>query len=382
MFRFKWILAAIGAVVVALGGVVAPAGAQEVPNGSSLLVGSSTAHGLDAYAMGDYVPPVEELNSAFGCAEPTADPAATKTVVLVSGVAADIFQTFGSNFIPQLTEQGFDVCWVQPPHSGRGDLTQTALYVAQGIKLAQARLGRDVSVIGHSAGTPAAMWAMRYDASAAALVDDFISLAGAVRGTTLIEPVCEVVVTCPVIAWQMHPRSKFLQALNAAPLPENIDATSIFSKTDPGIQPAHLASSILGGTNIPVQDVCPNQYAGHITLLLNNTAYQLAFDALNNDGPANPARIAPADCGRLLAPHTNLLNLVSVLHAAPEYLAALGEPRYLSEPELPSYARGDVVDPHEHGGIAEGSSARLAEASSTVGSGLVGSSTTTLGSSF
>ena len=97
--------------------------AQEVANGSSGLVAPLTQYGLDARVMGDNVPPQAELDAAFGCTQPTADPAAKKTVVLVPGVGLSVEATYAWGYIPQLNAQGYDVCWVQPPHSGRGAAT-------------------------------------------------------------------------------------------------------------------------------------------------------------------------------------------------------------------------------------------------------------------
>ena len=207
--------AAAAASVVAAPAMVAPATAQEVPNGSSRVLGSSSVHPLDAHAMGDRVVPKKILDAAFKCRVPKAAKNAKKTVLLVHGVGGDSQQSFSWNYIPQLASQGFDVCWVDLPHNGRGDLTESAQYVMNGIKLAHARLNKNIGVVGHSAGPPVAMWALRYDPEAAKFVDDFIALAGALHGTVAVEPICAALGSCPAIAWQMHPNSNFVQALHA-----------------------------------------------------------------------------------------------------------------------------------------------------------------------
>ncbi|MCT1555865.1 lipase family protein [Corynebacterium sanguinis] len=348
--------------------------AQEVANGSSALVAPLTVNGLDARAMGDYVPPQTELDAAFGCAQPTADPAAKKTVVLVPGVGESVHAAFAWNYIPQLRSQGYDVCWVQPPHGGRGDLTQSALYVANGIKAAHERSGDKVAAIGHSAGPPAIMWALRYDAEAASLVDDFISVAGANRGTALIEPVCGAVGNCPVIAWQVHPNSDFVQALHAQPLPDSVDVTSVYSLTDEGIQPATQVSSISSAANIAVQDVCPTHLVGHIGILSSNAAYQLILDALEHEGPADRTRAAQAtECSQYFAPGIEPSKLTELLPAIGEYLAALGEPRYASQPPLPSYAQPDVANPLRPDELADGSSERFSSAGQGIAAAVAGS---------
>lgn len=161
----------------------------------------------------------------------------------------------------------------------------------------------------------------------------------------------------------------------APPLPESISVTSIYSLTDPGIQPARDTSPIQGAVNLAVQDVCPNQPAGHATILLNNTAFELVLDALTHDGPADPARLPSGTCRRHVAPDTDLAQWVHGLPAIFEGLAAFGEPRYLSEPPLPDYARADGARGEDGKDIAAGSAHRLEESGSTVAGGVIGSAT-------
>lgn len=365
--------AAAAASVVAAPVMVAPATAQEVPNGSSWVLGSSSVHPLDAHAMGDRVVPKEKLDAVFKCRVPKAAKNAKKTVLLVHGVGGDSQQSFSWNYIPQLASQGFDVCWVDLPHNGRGDITESAQYVMNGIKLAHARLNKNIGVVGHSAGPPVAMWALRYDPEAAKFVDDFIALAGALHGTVAVEPICAALGSCPAIAWQMHPNSNFVQALHAKPLPKSIAVTSIYSESDYGIQPAKQVSTVAGAANISVQQVCPNHLPGHIGILQNNTAYRLVLDALSNDGPAKPSRLGKFDCRPFFSPGLDVFKAPRLLGGAGEYLAAIGEPRYKTEPRLPSYAQGDVAklgDPHR---IAAGSSERLKDGAQTFGGAVVGS---------
>ena len=347
--------------------------AQEVPNGSSQPLGSASVHPLDARAMGDRVVPREKLDGAFTCHSPHGAKNAKKTVLLVHGVGGDSQQSFSWNYIPQLASQGFDVCWVDLPHNGRGDLTESAQYVMNGIKLAHARLHKNIGIVGHSAGPPVAMWALRYDPEAAKRVDDFISLAGALHGTVAVEPICAGLGTCPAIAWQMHPKSNFVQALHAKPLPESISVTSIYSEADYGIQPAKQTSSVAGAANISVQQICPNHLPGHIGILQNNTAYRLVLDALNNEGPAKPSRLGRFDCRPFFAPGLDVAKAPRLLGAAGEYLAAIGEPRYKTEPRLPSYAQRDVVKPGDPHRIATGSSERLKDGAQTFGGAVIGS---------
>jgi hypothetical protein len=70
--------------------------------------------------------------------------------------------------------------------------------------------------------------------------------------------------------------------------------------------------------------------------------YAIAMDALNHDGPADPARIDRAVCGQALAPFVNPVTFPAA------YAKAWGEiwtqiatyPRVKEEPPLKAYARG------------------------------------------
>ena len=60
----------------------------------------------------------------------------------------------------------------------------------------------------------------------------------------------------------------------------------------PNLGPA-ASSSLSGGggavTNVAIQSVCPNDATEHIGIgIYDNTAYQLALDALSHPGPADP----------------------------------------------------------------------------------------------
>ena len=57
-----------------------------------------------------------------------------------------------------------------------------------------------------------------------------------------------------------------------------------------------------------------------------------------------------------------------------EYLAALGEPRYASQPPLPSYAQADVANPLKSDELTEGSSERFSSAGEGIAGAVAGSS--------
>lgn len=312
--------------VLALGLLSAPATATASPFGGEIL-------------------PAHE--KAFNCVSDVAEPDAAKTVLLVHGVGTDSVGTYSWNYQNSLRQEGFDVCTVDLPSSGRADLIESAEYVASAIKLAHYRLDAPVAVMGHSGGPTATLWALRYDADAASKVDDFVSLAGALHGTTFVGAICEVLGECPAIGWQMTVGSNFMKAVHAQPLPENISVTSVYSRTDYGIQPANSVSRLEGASNIAVQDVCATKLPGHIGILADSAAQALVIDALDHDGPADPSRISPEVCSAPVASGLNVWKSVRLLGSLVEYIRILTEPRVASEPALPEYAMKDLEDNQE-----------------------------------
>lgn len=363
-FRIAAALAAVGMICAGHTAV-----AQEVSTSTSQAINDWSTN-LSSDPLEATATPVDEpfggavddkqLEDSFHCTSPVPPTDAEKTVLLVHGVGFYGEATYGWNFEETLTDQGYDVCYIEQPHSGRGDLTVAGQYVAEAVKLAHQRLNRPVSVIGHSAGPAATMWGLRYDDEAAAKVDDFISLAGALHGTTLVEPACRQLEACPVIAWQMHPKSQFITALHAKPLPDNIDITSIYSRSDYGIQPAAEATHVRGAAHIAAQDVCPKNLPGHLGLLADPAAHALVEDALSNPGPADINRLPQDVCKNGITARVDKDDISTALNALVEYAKALGEPRYISEPALPEYARQDApAGPTPPGEIAQGSSMRI-----------------------
>jgi hypothetical protein len=61
-------------------------------------------------------------------------------------------------------------------------------------------------------------------------------------------------------------------------------------------------------TNVSVQDVCPADIVEHFGIgTYDPVAYALAIDALDNPGPADPARIPKSVCLPGVMPGVNLL---------------------------------------------------------------------------
>ena len=88
--------------------------------------------------------------------------------------------------------------------------------------------------------------------------------------------------------YDLSPGSDFLDAVNDAPLPQDVAFTSIYSCTDEYIQP-YETSIIPGATNIGLCD----GFVGHFEFFYNPEIYMVMHDALiapaPKDAPIDPA---------------------------------------------------------------------------------------------
>lgn len=283
--------------------------------------------------------PQSALDNSVWCDGNVNPTSGKKTVLLVHGVGFDAQDSWSWGYQRALTKDGFAVCTVQVGNFGRGEATQGAEYVVNAIREARERSGQNISVIGHSAGPPLALWAMKYWPDVAESVDDMIGLAGAIKGTVFADAVC-VVDRCPALAWQLSRDSNFVNALNDQRVNPDIDVTSLFSLTDEGIQPAREVSGYTGGTNIALQDRCRPWLVGHVGMLYDGAGYKLALDALTHPGPADPERV-PDLCGNPILPEFDALGFARAgIEGAGKYLGIIGEPFIGAEPALPAYAAG------------------------------------------
>ena len=164
-----------------------------------------------------------------------------------------------------------------------------------------ATTGRRISIIGHSQGGMLPRWALRFWPDTRAMVDDDIGFAPSNHGTTGARTVCSF--PCPAADWQQRDDSQFIAALNSyqETFP-GISYTEVYSHFDEIVTPNSDdtgSSSVHGGggaiTNVAIQDVCPADPSEHLAIGTQDyVAYDLAIDALEHPGPADPAR-APAN---------------------------------------------------------------------------------------
>ena len=292
--------------------------------------------------------PQDRLDASLQC---SGDPASGPTpVLLVPGTGSNPQHNFSWNWEPALTKLGISWCAVTLPDNALGDVQVAGEYVVNGIRTLHQRAGRRISIIGHSQGGMLPRWALRFWPDTRAMVDDQIGLAPSNHGTTGAEALCSV--SCAAADWQQSDKSEFIKALNSSQETfSGISYTEIYSHFDEIVTPNSDdtgSSSLHTGdgsiTNVAIQDLCPADPSEHLAIGTQDlVAYDLAIDALEHPGPADPARAMASDSGICtplgLMPGINPTTYPTDLAAAALDLATntAAAPPIAAEPPLACY---------------------------------------------
>lgn len=251
-------------------------------------------------------------------------------------------------------------CAMTMPYNTLGDIQTAAEYNVYAIRHMYALAHRRIAILGHSQGGMSMRWPLRFWPDTRAMVDDVIGMAGTNHGTT-VRSQCGDGFKCPPASWQQAAGANFITALNSgAETFAGISYTEIYSHTDEVVWPnsshTNSTSSLHTGagriTNVATQDLCPLDLDEHLLIgTIDPVAYALALDALNHDGPADPARISRGVCLQLYQPGVNPLYApmyLQLLRALPGLLAvdvpdvnAVGAPEVAAEPALRCYVYAD-----------------------------------------
>jgi triacylglycerol esterase/lipase EstA (alpha/beta hydrolase family) len=234
-----------------------------------------------------------DLDKVLVCSEGI-DGAKRNPVLLFQGTGATAKDNWSWTYEPALTRRGIPWCHVDMPEQATGDLQTNGELVNLAVRRISARAGRKVSFIGHSQGGMIGRWALRWWPDLRDKVEDVIGFVPSNHGTTLAAQPCGDG-SCPSSSWQQWDVSNFLKALNSgAETFEGISYTNVITRIDQTVMPADSGYLRTGKgriTNVATQDVCPEALEHLATGTVSPTAFALAMDALDNDGPANPARI-------------------------------------------------------------------------------------------
>lgn len=263
-----------------------------------LLTATAAAFGLpDAAAAVSPAPltePPEELARALECSDDL-DRAARAPVILLHGTGSNPEESFDSGYGQALPKEGFPVCTVRFPERGTVDLQRSMQYVVFAIREAARRSGRKVSLVGHSQGGLHAVYAPHFWPDLPAKVEDVVGLAAPYEGTQRANEDC-MDGRCGATSWQFRFGSDLNRVFAATRRPTGPSFTAVATANDELVTPAPDAALLRDATSIVLQDVCPRRSTEHFAMVGDAAAYALALDALNHDGPADPARFDPATC--------------------------------------------------------------------------------------
>lgn len=238
-------------------------------------------------------------------AEPEADIAAARhcldegsgdagAVLLVPGTGLTAADSYGPTLAPALVSAGYVVCTVDLVDTATGDIQRSAERVVAALRSMADEGHDDIALVGFSQGALASRWALTWWPDVRARVADFVSISGPHGGAAGAAPLCAE--GCAAALHQLIPGSAFLTALDAAweALDDSPSVTLLGSDADTVVS---VAEAAIGDTTpIRVQDVCPDRAVDHVALLAEPVVHALVLDALAEDGPADPARLAADVC--------------------------------------------------------------------------------------
>lgn len=262
-------------------------------------------------------------------------------VLFIHGTTYTAKQAWSWNYGKVLPSQGYDVCTVQLPDLGRADIQVSTEFVVSAIRTIAARSGRKVDLVSFSQGPMEARWALKWWPDVRGLVDDSIMLAAPNHGFAEATVLCTP--SCVAPFWQMRVRSAFIRSLNQDDeTPGDVSYTSVYSRTDQFVQPSQPndgTASLIGGTTVAVQDLCPTRIVEHIGMVSDAVVYAVVMDAITHPGPADASRISASVCDQQLMPGVDRDDAegdrIGFYQHAP---SLLGEHHTPSEPQLADYA--------------------------------------------
>lgn len=318
--RLRFILPALAAVATA--GLLPGVGTAAPPDTGPTLTATSS-----------------DLAATLQCPHPI-EGAARDVIVLVPGTTVSPRTNFGMSWMKAFDSLGYPYCYVVTPDAGMSDIQVTSEHVVHAIREVYRRSGRKVDIIGHSQGGTNPRWALRWWPDTRAMVDDYIGIAPSAHGGKAVDNMCRS--GCAPALWQQTYRSNFVRAMNSGgeTFP-GIDYTVAWTAYDEFLTPPE-STTINGATNIKLQDICPGDTSDHVAIGTHDpVTFAIAMDALNHDGPADPARVDRAVCGQALAPYVDPVTFpADYARAWSEIMTHIATyPHVSQEPPLKPYAR-------------------------------------------
>ena len=200
-----------------------------------------------------------------------------RTVVLVTGVT--IKAAWFDGIAARLKRDGFHTVMYEPPALLSGDLFQASKDLGAFVEHVQQESGdAKVDILAECTGGLIArhyLQSLGGEAHVSRLVT-FVSPQHGIGPVPLV-----ALVTGWRALYDLSPGSRFLHAVNDAPLPKHVPITSIYTCTDEYIKP-YTTSFIPGATNV---NICGHGFVGHFQTMYDPKIYLMMHDALVADIP-------------------------------------------------------------------------------------------------
>ncbi|KAH9825122.1 hypothetical protein DFH28DRAFT_942888 [Melampsora americana] len=223
-------------------------------------------------------------------------------VLLVPCTSCEATEVFAETPIGlRLPKEGFDLCWVNLPFHGLGDMQLSGEFVAFAVDyLAKQSLSGKINVVTYSQGGSNAQWAITFWPSIRNQIINLVTIAAPHKGTFLTRPICSslnLIGGCLTSVLQMDRNSRYMNAVNNRTSINNgkqalVPTTSIYTLLDEIVTPQTSnpegASHLTGASNIAIQDACGKSHiVEHFGLIFDMAIYGLVYDALIHDRPAS-----------------------------------------------------------------------------------------------
>jgi triacylglycerol lipase len=267
-----------------------------------VLVGASVAVGAGLYRKGPASPvpsapstppstPSPTVPDSQDCRPSAQHPA---PVILVHGTFA---ATSWQLIAPALADLGYCVFTFEYGNMGTGEIATSAHELSAFVNQLLARTGaKRVSIVGHSEGGMMPRYYIKF-LGGANKVEDLVALSPSNHGTTNPLVLEGAALGCIACAEQEAVGSSFLNKLNQGnETPAPVDYTVVQTIYDAVVVP--YTSAFLKGpasrvTNVTLQDRCPDDFVGHLTIPTDPIALAWVENALGRPGPADPAFSPP-----------------------------------------------------------------------------------------
>ena len=241
-------------------------GCSDMPSGDIKSPYTWGDHFLDKYAD-ELAASVEDLEPG---PEPLEEP---RTVLLITGVT--IPAEWFDPIVARLERDGFRPVVYEPPALLSGSLFQASEDLAAVVEQVRAESGQDkIDILAECTGGVIARHYIQ-SLGGAEYVDRMVTFVSPQKGLPKAS-LAYSIARWPALR-DLTPGSAFLTAVNSAPLPPEVDFTSIYTCSDEYIQP-YTTSIIPGATNIGLCD----ELVGHFQTFYDPDIYLIMHAALVN----------------------------------------------------------------------------------------------------